>query len=199
MHLPTRLSDLTGIATPADAPPTIRFSAALTGIFEAQRRRSFPGSEPKEQGGTIVANAEGNFSVQHIGGYLSDSQSFAPNLWTDFKKFSVVGIFHTHPYGKVDHWMNGVSLSGGDIVHLINFRYLLSVVQSGPRLFAALRTRKTPNWTNVDVHKQVSVAIDLRTFDGQPFQQASRIEARDAAAHYGLAYYQGGHGILTRI
>jgi hypothetical protein len=199
MHRFTRLSDITGIASPTEAPPTIRFSSALMAIFETQRRRSFPAGKPKEQGGTIVADANGNFRLQNIGGYMSDSVSFFPDFTVDRKVSKVVGIFHTHPFGKDDNWMTGASHSGGDIVHLIQFRYLLSVVQSGPRLFAAVRTAKTPNWINADLHTEMQVRIDARTTRGQPFPLANRIETQRMAAQYGLAYYQGGNGIVTRV
>lgn len=146
-----------------------------------------------------MADASGNFHLQNIGGYISDENSFFPNLDINRKSFNMVGVFHTHPYGKDANWVTGASHSGDDIVHLIRFRYLLSVVQSGPRLFATVRTRRTPTWIDADLQTDMQVRVDTRTLAGQSFPSATRIEAQRMAAQYGIAYYQGGNGVVTRV
>lgn len=53
----TKLADIENLTSPADAPLTIRFPAALMSIFNSLWRSSFlPGGKTKEQGGTLVAD-----------------------------------------------------------------------------------------------------------------------------------------------
>ena len=118
----TLLDDVSNVSAPADAPRTIRFSAANTAIILAQRARSYPGGHAQEQGGTIFADEKGRFSIQNIGGLAREAGSFLPNLLAQQpSKFTLVGVLHTHPYDRTEGSFNGVSFSGGDIAYqLIN-------------------------------------------------------------------------------
>lgn len=197
----TVLADIENLASPAEAPHTIRFSPAMAAVFQLQRRRSYPGGHSKEQGGTIVADAGGRFSIQNLGGTGSTAGSFSPNLTAaDPAKFKVVGVFHTHPYDRTEGSMNGVAFSGGDVGALVLTDIILSVVQSGPRMFVFVKTKLTP--ANVDytaVSDAANAELATRVAAGQTFQQASRIIAQQRAVQYGLAYYQGMNGVATRI
>ena len=197
----TRLSEIDHISVPAAAPRTIRLSPVNRRLFSAERQASYPRGRSKEQGGTIVADASGTLSVEHLGGMGSTSGTFSPNLVSsNAAKFRVVGVFHTHPYDRTEGSYNGVSFSGADIAHLINNRYFISVVQSGPRLFAIVRTMQSPTWVDYNqLNKDQNAAVLRRTTQGRTFQQASRIEAEAIAPKYSLAYYQGSDGVLTRV
>lgn len=198
---PTRMADLADLASPAEAPRTIRFSKTNTQVFETQRRLSFPGGISQEHGGAIVADRQGALGLQNIGGSGGSSEAFVHNLnLKNPESFSVAGSFHTHPYGRTEGQYTGVSFSGADVAVLINQRLTISVVQSGPRTFALVRTSQSPNAVD---YNQLRVALKRETDQleqqGRTFQQASRIVAERAASRYGLAYYQGSKGILTRV
>lgn len=198
---PTRLSEIVHLGSPPQALRTVRFSEANTRLFQNLRMLSFPHGRAKEQGGTIVANREGQLSLQNLGGLGSTAGSFFPNLVAkDPAHFSVVGTFHTHPYDRTDGSVNGVSFSGADIAHLLNNLLTISVVQSGPRLFAFIRTALSPTPVDyVAANDAQNAAIQGRAGQGRTFQQSSRIEAQLIAPKYSLAYYQGSQGVLTRV
>ena len=196
----TKASDIATATSPSNAPGKIQFSPEVQKVFETLRYRSFPGGKSKEQGGTIVADAKGNLSVQNLGGDGSTSGSFSPKLTLkDPSKFSVKGIFHTHPYDKSEGSYTGVSLSGGDAAYLINSGQNIIVAQSGEKQFAYVRTDKTP--ASVDAAKlntDQNARIAELTGKGYTFPQASRTAAAETAKAYGLAYYEGIGGSLVR-
>lgn len=198
---PTRLSDIANLASPEAAPHTIRFSAANEHIFQSLRFASYPGGHSMERGGTIVADAQGQLSIQNTAGLKAKAGEVHPDLTLkEPKKFSVVGIFHTHPYDRSEEPYNGVSLSGGDLAYLIIYHHTIILAQSGPRLFALLRTARSP--AHVDYNKlnngENQFITHIRKL-GHTFQQASRIAIEEQAPRYGVAYYQGSHGVLTRV
>lgn len=197
----TKLADIEHHGSPTQAPRTLRLSAGNAALFDQLRHQSFPGGRAKERGGTIVADREGALTLQNVGGFGSTAGSFLPNLTIkDSSKYRAVGTFHTHPYDGVDGWMNGVSFSGGDIGHLLSNLLVISIVQSGPRLFAFIRTALSPAVVDyVKVNNAQNAAIERRTLSGRTFQQSSRIEAQLIAPMFSLAYYQGTHGVLTRV
>lgn len=196
----TKASDIATATSPNTAPARIEFAPEVQKVFETLRYRSFPGGKSKEQGGTIVADAKGKLSVQNLGGEGSTSGSFAPKLTLkDPSKFSVRGIFHTHPYDKSEGSYTGVSLSGGDAAYLINSGQNIIVAQSGPKQFAYVRTDKTSASVDAakldtDQNARIAELIDK----GYTFPQASRIAAAETAKAYGLAYYEGSGGSLVR-
>ena len=198
---PTVLSDIESLASPSQAPETLRFPLAMVAQFQTQRYHSYPAGHSKEQGGTIVADAKGSLFLQNIGGLASTAGTFSPNLVAnDPSKFKVIGVFHTHPYDKSEGSMNGVAFSGGDVGALILTNTILSIVQSGPRTFAYLKTALTP--PSIDytaVNNAANAELAARVKAGQTFQQGSRIIAQARATQYNLAYYQGLSGIVTRV
>lgn len=198
---PTILADIANLASPAQAPRTLRFGAANNRIFQVQRAASYPGGHAKEQGGTIYADAAGALVVQNIGGLASTAGTFLPNLIArDPGKFTLVGVLHTHPYDRTEGSFNGVSFSGGDIAYQILNHLTLMIVQSGPRVFASLRTAQSPGSVDYNaLNDGQNVAIQNRVAGGRTFQQASRIEAQIMAEAHKVAYYQGMAGVLTRV
>ncbi|WP_420137299.1 hypothetical protein [Sphingomonas sp.] len=198
---PTVLADIRDLAGPAEAPHTIRFSGEMTATFELLRRSSYPGGHSMERGGTIVADEKGVLSLQNIGGHASSSSAFYPSYdLKDPRGYSLVGVFHTHPYDRSELSMNGVSFSGGDIGALSVDPVILAVVQSGPRLFAFVKTALTPKDIDPEAeHAAVNAELEARVRAGKPFQQGSRIIAQQRAERYHLAYYQGANGVLDRV
>lgn len=198
---PTVLADVQALSNPREAPRTFRLTREMNAMFQVLRRRSFPGGRSKEQGATIVADAAGRFSLQNIGGLGSTAGTFTPNvILKDPTKYKVVGVFHTHPYDRTEGSMNGVAFSGGDVGALILTDTILSVVQSGPRLFVFVKTALSPALIDYDAaHESANNELSMRQAAGQTFQQASRIIAQGRALQYGLAYYQGRDGVATRV
>jgi len=197
----THLNEIEHLGSPGQAPRTIRFSQDNIVLFQRLRAASFPGGHARERGGTIVADREGRLGVQNIGGHGSTASSFFPNLTVkEPGRFKTIGTFHTHPYDADSGWVRGVSFSGADIAHLLNNLLTISVVQSGPRLFAYIRTALSP--TPVDhagLNGVQNGTIWALQDKGRTFQQASRIAAQQVASMYSLAYYQGANGVLTRV
>ena len=110
---PTRLTELTNIASPEAAPRTIRFSQANRMLFQHLRMSSLPAGHSKERGATIVADGQGRLSIQNLGGLGSTGGTFSPNLTaSDPALYSVVGTFHTHPYDRTEGSMMGCPSAG---------------------------------------------------------------------------------------
>ncbi len=197
----TRLASIANLKSPASAPMTIRFPQAMAAAYQTMRRGSFPGKKAMERGATIVADGDGRLSIQNIGGLGSDAGSFTPNLTVaNPAKYTVVGVFHTHPYDAAEGWVNGVSFSGADLAYLLENQHIMVVAQSGPRLFAALRTALSPQAVDYEATDSAqNAAIEALQAKGRTFQQASRIAAQAAAPGLGLAYYQGKQGVVTRV
>lgn len=188
--------------TPAAAPKTINFSPDTQAVFNAQWKASFPGGTSKEQGATITFDKKaGTVSTENIGGTGSTSGSFSPDLNVKNPKTTgVLGIFHTHPYDKSEGGFTGVSLSGGDAGYMINGKQNIIVAQSGAKQFMYMRTAKTP--ASVDFTKlndSQNARIAALVTKGYTFDAASRVAASETATKYGLAYYEGSNGTLTRV
>lgn len=197
----TRLAEIADLASPAQAPMTLRFPRGLAMTFQAQRRASYPGGKALERGGTIVADADGRLELQNPGGLAATADNFLPYLMVaNPAKYTLAGVFHTHPYDAADGWVNGVSFSGADLAYLIIERLTILLAQSGPRLFAALRTAQSPmtaNYDTMDADQEAKVQALMTA--GRNFQQASRTAAQQTASGLGLAYYQGAEGVMTRV
>jgi len=198
---PTRLSEIDGLHAPNLAPRTIRFSQANIRLFQQLWLQSFPGHKPKERGGTLFADKDGGLHLQNIGGISSNATEMMPNLISrQPDRYRAVGVFHTHPYGRNDGWATGVSFSGLDVAYLINQRLNIIVAQSGPRLFALVRTSISPTAINARFYHGFKTGALFAQIDkGSTPQQASRVVANAMAVENGLAYYQGSHQAVTRV
>lgn len=198
----TRLAEIVDLQTPSHAPMTIRFPYTMALAFQALRRTSNTGGKAVERGGTIVADKEGKLHIQNLGGFGGSASSFTPNLLVANKaKFTAVGVFHTHPADPLTQSMNGLSLSGADFAYLLNYKLALMVVQSGPRLFAAVRTKQSPLSINSEKLQNSQIAeLYGQVFDNKrTAPQASRIEAQETSTELRLAYYQGRDGLVARV
>jgi hypothetical protein len=199
----TNAADIEGIATPADAPPTIIIAPEMQRVFDEQWSNShLPDGSVLEQGGTLVRNKEtGEISIVNIGGQGSTNGSFFPELTLDDpSKYDVLGVFHTHPYTEAEGGYENVSLSGGDAAYMINSGQSIVIAQSGEGQYAYVRTADTP--ANVDANALFDAQTD-RMFElmdgGMDFAAASRQAALETAEAYGLAYYEGSNGTFTRV
>ena len=200
---PTKLADIQNLAGPAQAPLTLRFSASLTALFNSLWSKSFlPGGKAKEQGGTMVADKDGNFSLQHLGGHGSSSEEIVYNLsTTDPSKYTVVGTFHTHPYPGEHATFSGGSFSGGDIgLTLVDSKVIISVMLSHGALFAHVQTAASPtNVPQMTMHRAVKAHVAQLRKDGMTFEAALRESNRIASAAARLAYYEGANGVVQKI
>ena len=191
--------DISGVASIGTAPSQIRLPSSLERVIVAEWRKSNPGNTSLEHGGTIVSDASGNLSAQNLGGLGSTSGTFTIDTTIrDSSRYTLVGSFHTHPYGRNSY--SGVSFSAGDIGNLVNAtNQTLKIVKSGNREFALVRTSTTLNSVNVaQLTAQYNALVSELVGNGRTFQQATRIAAQEAATSVGLAYYQGSNGILNR-
>ena len=191
----------------ASAPQTIHIPKNVNDKMNQQMKGSFPGGHSQERGGLIVADDKGNLSMINTAQKASDtSGAFTPDR-TVPDGYSKVGLFHTHPYDHTEHPFDpngpggptGVSFSGQDMAIAAN-ESEPSYVQSGDRQFLALPTEETPK--NLD-YQAVNDAQNQRIQDlvdeGKSVPQASRIAANETAQKYGMAYYQGKDGVLSRV
>lgn len=214
-------ADLAVPASPAAAPRAIQFSPRLQAQFDALWARSHPTDKdhPKgraqEWGDTIVADRQGVLSAQnivhgeidHIGpDGKPHGGEVRPNLnVTDPGKYKPIGTPHTHPYTETpDHpAYTGISLSGADAAYITStgadgLHFIMA--QSGDAQFMFLKTKDTPENLDGDALYKMANARTHRLVDlGLSFQDASRTVARGFATQYNLAYYEGEHGVLTRV
>ncbi len=196
-----RAANIANLASPADAPPMIRFSQENAKLFQFLAKVSTLGDTAKEHGGTLVVDMLGSINVQNVGGLASDSRSFQVNyVLKNPNAFRVIGDFHTHAYERSAGGNTGVSFSGPDIAELINQRMTISVLQSGPRTFAIVRTARAPTQINQDrLKSEVEALTNQLQNQRHSFPEASRIAAARTSAKYGLAYYEGTSGSLHRL
>lgn len=183
-------------SSPADAPMSVDASL-LQPRFEALWGASFPGGRSMEHGGTLVRDKDEMAWLVNEG--AGTSGSFMPSLDVA-KEQSVLGVFHTHPYDASEVGFTGVSLSGGDAGYMINNKQAAIIAQSGEQQFMYLRTLKTPS--SVDA-SALNTAQNTRMIElieaGSDFGAASKVAAMETAKNYGLAYYEGSKGVLSRV
>lgn len=114
---PTVIADIQGLTSPAKAPRTLKFNAALTSRFRTQFDASFPNGESREQGCTIVADRNGVLSLVNFSGVGQQNDEFKPDLEIKQPGMGVVGVFHTHPYDAKSNNISGVSFSAATSLH----------------------------------------------------------------------------------
>jgi hypothetical protein len=200
----TFAQQLTGIDSPAGAPPSVTFPDGVNERFQEQWDNSLPGGYADEQGGTLtydkmfgtlgLTNLEGGFSFGGGGSFTPDRSLSSPDA------FGVLGAFHTHPYSQTEGGFTGVSFSGQDVATMLAQGDTLAVVQSGDEQFMLVRTDETP--TNIDP-QAVGNQIDARSAElqrqGVDFVTANNQAVQEAADRLGLAYYAGSDGTLDRV
>ena len=109
--------------------------------------------------------------------------------------FVIIGAAHTHPK------TTDVGFSGGDIAYIIRNQDLVSLLICGEEQFMLLRTGQS---TNHPLHEDKMQEENLKMIDALKLQGRSRAGAVRQSSHamaakFGLAYYEGKNGLLTRI
>jgi hypothetical protein len=175
-------------ASPAAAPQVITLTPEL-----GQQLQQLAGSGADVQcGGWLVRDSSGSLRlVPQDGGAIPFCYRPGPR---PEPAAAVVGLFHTHPEP------GGFGFSAGDLRAVINQGSTLEVLGSGGELFLVLRTGQTPAQV---AESQVTDAYEtaLRRFlgAGQTPAEATRRAAAECAARWGLAYYEGKAGRLTKV
>ncbi|ASG20798.1 hypothetical protein [Nitrospirillum viridazoti] len=205
-------SDFAIPANPYHAPPVFRFADDIEQANNSLWQESLaPLSQPnaprcletgekvREHGATVVARQDGALEFQNKDGKGVTCRDFRPDLQVkDPTHYSLLGTTHTHPY---DDGRVGVSFSGGDTQVLLDNPINFSLVQSGDKQFMFLKTKQTrrsDSYENVIKYQDDRVKYLMDEL-GYPSDTANRIANVEAAKNYGLAYYEGDHGVLRRI
>jgi type VI secretion system secreted protein VgrG len=193
---PATASTLAPARTPADAPNVVNLSA-LNGTFSSLWDKSLPNGEPLEHGGTLVSDEKGNLQLVNTGEGFSGM--FRPNLKVEAGQ-TVQGMFHTHPYSQAEGGHTGSSFSGGDVRYMLENKHNMIMAQSGSDQFMLLRTQATPTTLGARrIEADHGNRINQHLRNGMSFSDATRQASRETAKAYGLAYYEGTGGVLTRV
>ena len=197
--------ELTGVTSPADAPPSVTFTSGTQALFDRQWDRSLPDGYPDEQGGVLVYDPDTGVvrltNTQEAYSFGADGGSFTPDRYVgDPDETATLGVFHTHPYSEAEGGYTGVSFSGGDFAAMLAEGDTMAVVQSGDRQFMLLRTAETPEGLDpAMVQDRIDNRFEALLERGHSFDEASRLAAQFGAREYGMAYYEGSGGTLTRV
>ena len=168
--------------------------------FDGLWGKSFPNGKSKERGGTLVADSQGNLSLQNLTGLGATSGTFAPDVTLKNPQDTAVGVFHTHQYDASEGSLTGLSLSGGDAAYMIISGHSVILAQSGTQQFAFVRTAATPAKVDFDKLNDAQNALMQKLMrGGMGPSAASKKAAAETAKTYHLAYYEGSGGTLTRV
>jgi YD repeat-containing protein len=182
------------------APSKIYIPTELQEGFDNLWGNSYPTPQGLEDGETVAANKfTGALSAQNVHGKERIAGgSFIPDLnLRDDNTYRAAGLFHSHPYPN--HRYSG-SLSGADAAVLINNRINFVIAQSEGKQYMYLKTGDTVNGVNYNRltgYQQGRVGMLQR--QGMDFSAATSKAALETAQRYGLAYYEGSNGTLTRV
>ena len=107
----------------------------------------------------------------------------------------LVGTMHTHP--KPDD----ADFSWGDIARMVNDKDHVKVLQCGEEQRLLLRTGRTSDaiLSQADMQTLQLKRINELTAKGKSRREAVKISAHEAAAKYGLAYYEGKNSLLKLV
>jgi len=131
--------------------------------------------------------------------------TFDPNLSVPAGQ-TVRGIIHTHPYSYADGYSasnpppRNAPLSGADLGYMINKGHNVVVAVGADTQSMVLRTSATP--AHVDfaaVRREFNEGVSKRQAAGASFEDAIRAQGVASATKYGLVYYEGKNGQLTRL
>ena len=195
----------TGIA---DMPDQISLPDSVDKGMNDAWAGSLPGGNSQEQGGMIVRDKSGNIAFKK--GNAGDSGSFDPDYSAVGPDETLVGVGHTHPYGKNDGKLDGatgVPFSGQDLSRLCLVDDRMALVQSGDSRFAATRSKEFDDMLagkTMEQRQQMKGDMDKLwqdTFDGSKgtFQERCDAAVRAVAGQYKLGYYTGKGKDLNRV
>lgn len=193
-------ADIFAIESPSEAPASLNLPVDLAARCEVLRQRSVPGGISRSQGGTIVTNPAGALMLINEGGLGATSASFTPDLKPDNPgRQQIRGTFLTLPFDGAEGAYTSMSIGGGGAAYLINSGQMMLLAQSGPRQFALVRTRMSPDSVNASQVLDAHEASLIRFAGaGHGLPKASRLAIAETARSLSLAYYEGSGGALTR-
>lgn len=155
---------------------------------------SFPGGTSQERGGTLVTDASGKVRVVNEGS--GTSGTFSPNRNVGSTQ-TIIGTYHTHPYDASEGGHRGISMSGADINYAIYHNEPI-YVDSGNKQFMIMPTSAT-SATSAQVNSTWDAEFQSQLASGASFQDASSAATNKTAQTYGMAYYEGDNGTLTKV
>lgn len=142
--------------------------------------------EVREYGGTLVLDKKGELKIINVTEGSVDRVILKHEVG---EGETYVGTFHTHPY---ETGQAGIAFSGADLADAINNSNIITLVQSGEWVFAAIRTEKTPSqvdWLELD--RELDEAYEGYLNEGMFPQEAAFLANLDTCANYRLAFYYG--------
>jgi hypothetical protein len=183
------------------APSEISLPGTIVEAIDKAWTDSNTGENEKEQGGNIVRTYGGRYEMRREPGY--DSGEFDPNLNDVGFGNTLVGDFHTHPYGTAKERASGAeygTFSSADVASLTQEDQPLTFLRSGPYTFVIAKTKQFRSL--VDKHEANDTLLELsaeifslheRVFNETPGSLASRLETSviRVCEKYQLIYYEG--------
>lgn len=193
---PTRMADL---------PATVGLPDALDRGLQKAWAGSLPGGRSQEQGGIAVQKADGTYEFR--ASKPGNSGSITLNYGDVKPGEKLVAGAHTHPYDKTEGSVTGVPFSGADLANIVGRPDVIRAVQSGDKQFVAVPSREFQDRVAaLDTPGREALAADMKklhedTFKAASGDFASRVDAavRAVSRTYGLGYYSGTDGMLTRV
>jgi proteasome lid subunit RPN8/RPN11 len=195
--------------TPEDAPRAIIIPKELQKVFDKLVKDSIVRDktgiirEEREHGGLLVRDRDTAKQIQLMNPVKGTKNRFEPDFkGLDDRSKKIVGVFHTHPSVKENG--QGNPLSDLDIVYLLTNSKLnplgddVMMAQSGEHQYLLLRTHKTP-YINKAQGEQLQRRWSDFVFRNANSAWAKSKAAFDIARDYGLVYYEGKSGVLTRV
>lgn len=142
--------------------------------------------EVREYGGTLALDRKGELKITNVTEGSKDKIVLKHEVG---EGETYVGTFHTHPY---ETGRAGIAFSGADLADAINNSNVITLVQSGEWVFAAIRTQKTPSQVDwLELNRELDKAYEGYLNEGIFPQEAAFLANLDMCATYGLAFYYG--------
>ncbi len=185
-------------------PKEVQLPGALDAGMQKAWSNSLPGGKSQEQGGITVEKKDGTYEFRD--GKPGTAGSFSTNYGDVKPGEKVVAAAHTHPYDKTEGGFTDVSFSGTDLANSVNKPDVVRTVQSGNKQFAAVPSQEFKDRVagldtagKTALHKEMTKAFDtaLASATGD-FPARVDAAVRAVANTYGLGYYAGTNGLLTR-
>jgi hypothetical protein len=205
----SELEALAAIPKLADAPAQISFPTVLTVGARYAMNNSFPGGRSQEHGGLLVKNADGSWEFKR--GEAGQSAMWTQN-YDDLEEGEVlVALLHTHPYDATEGGFTHVSFSGQDLAMLVASDEPITVVQSGPGMFAVAKSKEFDDWISRyswsqrdSIYRQMvqhfEQTMQRAMNSGRSFPDAIDDAVVAVAKKYKLVYYKGEAGeALKRV
>lgn len=185
-------------------PASLGLPKALDDGMQKAWKGSLPGGRAQEQGGITVQKPDGTYEFR--AGKPGTAGAFTTNYGDVKPGEKVVAAAHTHPYDKTEGNYTGVPFSGPDLANAVSHPDVVRTVQSGDKQFAAVpSTEFRARVAGLDDAGKSKLRTEMNAHFESTFAAAtgdfpSRVDAavRAVSREYGLGYYAGTNGLLTR-